>query len=125
MIIKNKINSSSITEEKIKNFIGCINKLMLKGNYKLIIEATMKEGNKLYVSYLSIVSDHYGDFYGLIDIMTQKSVLTTLDGIDCFLDDIETKLIGLYESKSLLSCKLMSSEKYILDTNDAMSIIEC
>lgn len=125
MIIKNEINSSNITEENIKNFIEWINKLMSKGNYKLIIEATMKEGNRIYVSYLSIVKDHYGDFYGLIDIMTQKSVLVTLDGIDCFLDDVETKLIGLYKSKSLLSCKLKSSEKYILDTNDAVSIIEC
>lgn len=125
MIIKNEINSSNITEENIKNFIEWINKLMSKGNYKLIIEATMKEGNRIYVSYLSIVKDHYGDFYGLIDIMTQKSVIVTLDGIDCFLDDVETKLIGLYKSKSLLSCKLKSSEKYILDTNDAVSIIEC
>lgn len=125
MIIKNEMNSSNITEENIKNFIEWINKLMSKGNYKLIIEATMKEGNRIYVSYLSIVKDHYGDFYGLIDIMTQKSVVVTLDGIDCFLDDVETKLIGLYKSKSLLSCKLKSSDKYILDTNDAVSIIEC
>ena len=125
MIIKNEINSSSITEENIRIFIGYINKLMLKGNHKLVIEATMKEGNKLYISHLSIVSDHYGDFYGLIDIMTQKSVLTTLDGIDCFLNDVKTKLIELYESGSLLSCNLKSSENYILDTNDAVSIIKC
>ena len=125
MIIKNEINSSSITEENIKIFIGYINKLMLKGNHKLVIEATMKERNKLYISHLSIVSDHYGDFYGLIDIMTQKSVLATLDGIDCFLNDVETKLIELYKSGSLLSCNLKSSENYILDTNDAVSIIKC
>lgn len=125
MIIKNKVNSSNITEENIKNFIGHINKQIFKGNYKLVIELTIKEGNKMCISYLSIVSDHYGDFYGLVDIMTQKSVLITLDGIDYFLDGVEAELIKLYKNKSLLSCKLKSSEKYILDTNDAVSIIEC